>query len=215
MTYSYSFTGVTSQPSITATVQKIELTTTNVQLTIHSQDAVSAYNDASYLGFNDWELDVTKDISSFYNGNVRKEFVYIENNVLTLTTSVPNSSDYPDSFDSALNFTKQSDTPVDPDPITITLTDAMFTGKTYTYGESPNLITVDYLADYTYSGTGDGGTNGTWTITDNKLVMTDAIGTTTITFLSDSIAHAIAQDNGQEPNDMGEGPYTVADTATS
>lgn len=95
---------------------------------------------------------------------------------------------------------------------TVTLTESMFNGKTYTFGEGPDQTVVSYVADGTFTSTGDGDTSGSWKITDNKLVMTDNIGTTTITFRIGGFADATAEDIGQDPHVMLDVPYTVTTT---
>ena len=140
------------------------------------------------------------------------EFIFISETLSVATTYYISSSDGQHLGETVYdNVTYTVTDTVATPPAPITLTDAMFSGKTYTYSIGPD-VTVNYVSDGTFTSTGDGDTNGTWTITDNKLVMTDAIGTTTITFTSSTHVDATAQDIGQAVNVMTDVPYTAIAT---
>ena len=187
---------------------------------------ISFYSDQSTIAFKDdhtytftsssnsgtWSIQ--NDILILKSGllSAYSEYTFFSGSSVHLTTYYvdANNERLGETTNTNLTYTV-STTPETPDPTPLILTTAMFSGMTYTYGESgttSNQIITSFSADGTFSSIGDGDSSGTWTITDNRLVMTDTQGTTTIKFLSDTIAHAIAQDIGQPENDMGEMPYT-------
>lgn len=97
--------------------------------------------------------------------------------------------------------------------MTKAITEADFVGKTYTIDDDITL-TVSFKDDYTFSATGDGDHNGTWSILDNKLTIVDGAvgGTVTMTFRIDDLVDLVYQDSGQEATTFVGAAYTVTTT---
>ena len=59
-------TSISKYTYIKKSSQILEQTLTSSIVTIKDQKAVNGYNNAKYFGFSDWEINIPKDITSYY-----------------------------------------------------------------------------------------------------------------------------------------------------
>jgi len=110
-TYSYAITGNTTLSS-GETLQKIELqllSSTARYTGQENQALIDGLNQANYMGFSDWRLNETKDLTAYYiaiNHNVRKELISVQGNTMTFT--MERQPSYPSNLDAASTYTRSN-----------------------------------------------------------------------------------------------------------